>query len=268
MRTAALRAEGWAERRIRAAVATGELVRLRPGAYGAPGLPDDCLSAARVQGRVTCVSALALLGVFVLRADGVHVHVPRTASRLPVPDASIRRLHRRRLIRTPHPDALLVEVVDALADAVRCQAPRAAVATIDSALHLGLVRDDELDELFEALPARFRPLRVLVDGRAESGGESLLRLVVRSIGCRVELQVVIDGVGRVDMLLDGWLILECDSRAFHSEWSIQRNDRRRDLEAARRGYVTLRVIAEDVFLHPDAVRDAVAVLVRGRRPQR
>ena len=70
------------------------------------------------------------------------------------------------------------------------------------------------------------------------------------------------------MLLGGWLILECDSRAFHSEWSVQRNDRRRDLEAARQGYLTLRVIAEDVFSRPDAVREAVAALIRARRPQR
>lgn len=217
---------------------------------------------------MTCVSALALLGVFVLQTDGVHVHVPRTASRLPAADASIRRIHRRRLLRTPHPDALLVEPIDALADAVRCQPPRAAVASIDSALQLGVLRVDELDELFSALPARYRPLRRLVDGRAEAGGESLLRLIARGIGCRIELQVLIVGVGRVDMLLDGWLILECDSRAFHSEWSVQRNDRRRDLEAARQGYLTLRVIAEDVFSRPDAVREAVAALIRARRPQR
>ena len=168
IRTGALRADGWSERRIRAAVAAGDLARLRPGAYGHPWLPDPCRSAARIQGRVTCVSALALLGVFVLQTDGVHVHVPRTASRLPAADASIRRIHRRRLLRTPHPDALLVEPIDALADAVRCQPPRAAVASIDSALQLGVLRVDELDELFSALPARYRPLRRLVDGRAES----------------------------------------------------------------------------------------------------
>lgn len=268
IRTARLLAEGWSERRIRSAVDSGVLERMRPGAYVLPGLPEPCRSAARLQGRVTCVSALALLGVFVLEVDGVHVHVPRTASRLPPPDGTIRRVHRRRLLRSPHPDALLVEPIDAVAEAVRCQPPRAGVATIDSALNRGVIRVDELDELFAALPVRYRPLRRLVDGRAEAGAESLVRLIARSLGCRIELQVNIDGVGRVDLLLDGWLILECDSRAFHSEWSVQRNDRRRDLEAARRGYVTFRVIAEDVFLRPDAVREALAALVRHRPSRR
>ncbi len=264
MRTPALRAAGWTERGIRTAVAEGRLVRLRVGVYGAPGIPDACRAAAGAQGRVCCVTALRLLGVFVLDQGGTHVHIPRTASRLP-PLGGFARVHRRTLLRTPHPDALLVEPIDAVADAVMCQGPRSAIATIDSALHLGLLRIDELDELFAALPRRCRRVRTLLDPRAESGAESLVRLILRSIGCSFDCQVEIDGVGRVDFLVDGWLVIECDSRGFHADWDAQRRDRRRDLEAARRGLTTLRVIAEDVFWHPDAVREAIAGVLRTRR---
>ncbi|WP_292688325.1 MULTISPECIES: DUF559 domain-containing protein [unclassified Microbacterium] len=157
-----------------------------------------------------------------------------------------------------------VETLDALRQSVICQNPRAAIATIDSALHLGVIPHDDLDELFAALPRRHRRLRRLLDSRAESGAESLMRLILRTIGCRFDVQVSIDGVGRVDFLIDGWLIVECDSAAFHSSWEDQKRDRRRDQAAAARGFATYRPIAEDIMWHPDVVRAAVTGLLAAR----
>lgn len=202
-----------------------------------------------------------------LDSERIHVHAPRSASRLPKVSTvgSGPRVHRRALLRSPHPDDLAVSVLDALYDSVLCQAPRAAIATLDSALHHGLIDDDELDELFDALPRRYRRIRGLLDARAESGPESLMRLLLRSIGCVFVPQVEIAGVGRVDFLVDGWLIIECDSRAHHSEWASQRRDRRRDQAAAALGYATYRPLAEDLMWHQDAVRAAVVGLRRVTR---
>lgn len=161
----------------------------------------------------------------------------------------------------PEPDALSVEAFDAVVDAVRCQDPRAAIATIDSALHLHVLRVDELDELFDVLPRRYRRLRGLIDSRAESGPETLVRLMLRGLGCRVGVQVQIEGVGRVDLLVDDWLIVECDSRQFHSHWEAQREDRRRDLAAAERGYSTIRLTAEDIMWRPEVVLCALRGLL-------
>ena len=97
-------------------------------------------------------------------------------------------------------------------------------------------------------------LRALLDPRAEAGTESLTRLILRTIGCRFDLQVRIDGVGRVDFVVDGWLIIECDSREFHSSWEAHARDRRRDASALERGYATVRLLAVDVLENPDAVR--------------
>lgn len=116
---------------------------------------------------------------------------------------------------------------------------------------------DELDELFAALPNRYRALRPLLDPRAESGTETLVRLILRALGLRFEVQVDIRGVGRVDFVVQGWLIIECDSRAHHSDWEAQRRDRRRDLAAAEAGYVTLRLLAEDILWNPARVRAAI-----------
>lgn len=264
LRTRDLCAAGWSRRTIASEVASGRLIRLRGGAFCAPETPDDCVAAGRSRGRLTCVSELRRRGVFVLERTHVHIHVPETSSRLPAPRGT-RRIHRAELHRTPHPRSLSVTPFDALLHAVLCQPPRAALATLDSALHHGLLRYDELDELFSELPRRFRSLRRLVDPRAESGSETLMRLILRSLGCAFDVQVKIVGVGRVDFLVDGWLIVECDSKAFHSRWEDQLKDRRRDQDAAARGYATYRPVAEDIMWHADVVRSAVAGLIRARR---
>lgn len=91
-----------------------------------------------------------------------------------------------------------------------------------------------------------------------------MRLILKSIGCSFEVQVRIDEVGRVDFLVDGWLIIECDSESFHSSWADQKRDRRRDQAAAKRGFTTFRPIAEDIMWHPDVVREAILGLLRAR----
>lgn len=78
--------------------------------------------------------------------------------------------------------------------------------------------------------------------------------------------MTVRGVGRVDFVVDGWLIVECDSFAHHSDWEAQRRDRRRDQAAAALGYATYRPIAEDIMWHPELVRAALVGLTSaGRR---
>lgn len=203
------------------------------------------------------------MGVFVMAKTPLHVQIDVGASRLP-PRAEGVRYHWRRSC-APR-DALYADRIEAITEAVRCQGPREAIATLDSAIHLGFIDGSELELVFQRLPRRYRALRRLIDSRCESGSESLMRLILRTLGCEVDVQVVIRGVGRVDFVVDGWLIVECDSEAFHSTWEQVRRDRRRDLAAAALGYTTVRVIAEDVFFHRDEVRAALqSALAHGPR---
>ena len=269
---AELRALGMTGRAITAAVRAGELVRARRDRYLAADAPAPLVQAVHVGGRLGCLSLLALLGVFVFDAQGLHVHMERGDSRMrtahahsPLETRGHRRgirLHWHRLVEPPL--AGVVDIVDALIHAVRCQQPRFAIATLDSAIQRGVASSEQIDQVFAALPERFRVLRRFLDSRAESGTESLVRLMLVRLGCCVDAQVFLDRVGRVDLVVDGWLVIECDSHAHHSEWRQRLRDYRRDLELARQGYCVLRIVAEDILYREDDVFGGLAGLVGSR----
>ena len=269
---AQLLAGGMSRRGLARAVAQGSLLRVRRDRYMAAGASELLRQAVRIGGRLTCVSLLQLLSVFVFANDALHVHIPRGMSRLrSAADAKRRleprqartaRLHWLPLVCAEEITDSCVGVVDALAHAVLCQPARHAIATLDSALNKGLIQLADLAEVFSALPPRFTVLRALVDGRAQSGPETLVRLMARSLGCRVDLQVQFDGVGRVDLVLDGWLVVECDSKEFHESWRQQVKDRNRDLALAALGYATLRLTAAQIMYRPDEVLAALRGLLQ------
>lgn len=247
--------EGWTWRLLQAAVAGGSLHRARRDVYLEGGVDAHTLAACQVGGRLACVSELARWGVFVLDSRTLHVRVPAHGGRLRIGRRDV-RVH---WTDSPGDCRANDELLDAVTEAIVCQRPLEAVATLDSALHLGLLDEAGLAEVFARLPRRLHVLRGLIDPSSEAGSESIMRLVLRGLGCRVQTQVVIPGVGRVDLLVDGWLIVECDSEAHHGSWAQRRRDLRRDQTAASLGYVTYRPIAEDVFWH----REGVVAAVRG-----
>ena len=270
---AELLAQGLSPRTLTAAVRSGALIRARRGCYLPPDAPDDVVRAVRVGGRLTCLSLLQLLGVFVLANSRLHVHLFPDATRMRTPHdrkkrlyprkASGTRLHWHALPASPG-TATCTDVVVALVHAVLCQAPRAAVASIDSALNMGLITLEQVDSVFDLLPSKYAVLRLLVDGQAQSGPETLVRLMLLGLGCSVSLQVEFEDVGFVDLVVDDWLVVECDSKKFHSDWAQQLKDYRRDLTLARAGYVVLRLTAEDIMYRPEAVLAALRGVLKAR----
>lgn len=262
-----LLAGGATSREITAAIHDGRLIRPRRDRY----LPGDChpmmAEAVRLGGRVDCTSLLRLYDVFVLDDTRTHVRLPPHASRVAPPREGIVR----HWVDSSAPDeATVVPVIEALVHAVLCQPPRAAIATLDSAWHVRLVDEGDIAEVFQRLPRRFRRLRPLLDPRSEAGTETLVRLMLRGLGVAPELQVKIVGVGYVDFLVDGWLIIECDSAAHHSDWAARRRDIRRDAAAIRLGYVPLRLLADDILFHPEEVLALLREVLGGganRRPR-
>jgi hypothetical protein len=169
------------------------------------------------------------------------------------------------LIDPEHANEYSVGLLDALAQVARCQHPWHALASIDSALHAGLLTQAELREAFSRLPLRCRGLVELADGRAEAGQETVLRMIARSAGLQFELQVQIAELGRVDLLIEGCLVVEADSRLAHDGWDLHVRDRWRDLIAARHGYMSLRPAYQHTMWTPNLVRDAIVHLLDANR---
>ena len=84
---------------------------------------------------------------------------------------------------------------------------------------------------------------------------------MQAAGLHCELQVTVPGVGRVDMIVEGILVLEADSRLAHDGWELHVRDRDRDIDLARQGYMSLRPVYNRTMHYPNDVRDAALNLL-------
>jgi very-short-patch-repair endonuclease len=106
-----------------------------------------------------------------------------------------------------------------------------------------------------------------VDAMCGSRLETIVRLLLELLpGVTWETQVWIPGVGPVDFLVNGWLVLEPDGFAFHSNREHYRRDRRRGNRLAEDRFVQLRLTYEDVMYRRSALlRQIARVLANGPR---
>ncbi|HSK59759.1 MAG TPA: DUF559 domain-containing protein [Actinomycetospora sp.] len=93
-----------------------------------------------------------------------------------------------------------------------------------------------------------------VDARSESMPESFVRLALAGAGLRVEPQVLVRGVGFVDLLVERLVVVEIDGFAFHADRQAFDADRRRDRSAHAVGLRPLR------YTYQDAVTDIAATV--------
>lgn len=238
---------------VRRAIARGDLLRLRRDVYVSPAMPPRMQEALAVGGSLCCVSALAERGAWHPPARGLHLTVPHNASRLSRPRSEVHPVTVHwSMDEVARP---LTTVDDAIMRLLTCQPRPISIAVLDSALSAGIVSDERVREANARVPAVFRLSPSELDPRAESGIESLVRVAIRDAGLRVASQVVIPGVGRVDLLVEGRVIVEVDGREWHR--GEQERDYRRDLEALQRGYRVVRVDYEHAVAHEQLVVAAV-----------
>lgn len=249
------------------AVRSGELLRARRDRYALPGTERAILEAVRIGGLLSCVSAGDLHGIWVPDQPFTHVAMAREASRMRSPrdrfvslTADNRdgcELHWWPLI---DPDAARlhsVGVADALAHIIRCQSRMVAVAALDSALYESKISPADLDRIFAAIPAKFAALRNDIDCRCMSGIETNVRLLCLDAGVRCVPQVHFPGIGTVDFVLEGCVVVETDGHKGHTSDSEQKRDYDRDIALAARGYIVLRFNYRQVMFHPEAVLAAI-----------
>ena len=251
-------------------VASGRLLRVRKGWYASPVADPEEVRAVRVGGLLTCVSLARAIGLWTVPDVRLHVCTPGNASRSREPDARVPLVagnaavvrHWGHRLRPPNPGATRDSIHSALAHLVRCQPTVSAVVTLDSALNRRAIDSAGIAELFLALPERFRDVQRKVDGSSQSGLETMCRLALAARGLRVRTQVTIEGVGAVDVVVGDRLVIELDGGEFHSGPEVFANDRRRDLELARRGYRVLRLSFGQVMSDWDACEAVILRLVR------
>lgn len=231
-----LAALGYSQRDIRRAVEAHLLWPIRRSWVAHAGADWRATRAVALGGRLAAASAVASYGVWVTRPSGLWVQSAPTAARLPATKYGEHRLWSPEYF--PHSGDMRwrVSLPDSLVQAVRMSSPEDAIASLDSALNHGLLTQALADRIFAVLPRRYRRFAAHLNGLADSGLETLLRLAAEAEGWRVEVQVKIVGVGKVDLLIDGWLVVELDGAEWHDDELSQDEDSRREAELTLLGY--------------------------------
>ncbi|OZB77591.1 MAG: hypothetical protein B7X41_20845 [Microbacterium sp. 14-71-5] len=258
-RGAQLQRLGLSRRALADAVAQGRIRRIRSGVFAVPALSAAVAVAAAHGGASTCGAALRHHGVWVLDDPGApHVWLGRNG-----------RSH-------PHPGCVcvahffegptrfgVVDVETALLHLYRCVGDEAFFASFESAWRRGLLSRAARNRIRDALPDIARWLVDIARGDADSGLESLLRLRLHLLGIRLDCQVRIRGVGEVDFVIAGRLILEADGKENHDGRSARHKDLVRDAAASRLGYETLRFdYAQILYDWPTVQAAILAALTR------
>jgi len=159
----------------------------------------------------------------------------------------------------------VVSIVDALIHLVRCQSREIAVAALDSALYEKKIDARQLDLIFRSLPRKYARLRGEIDARAMSGIETILRLAIRDEGLHCSIQVTFPGVGVVDLVVEGCIVIEADGRANHAAHKHQERDYDRDLRLAMLGYTVLRFNYRQVMFEREQVLAALRMALANHR---
>jgi very-short-patch-repair endonuclease len=245
-------ARGHTGYQLTAAVRSGTIRRIRRGWYATPLAEVDQAEAVRVGGRVSHTSAARRYGFWSGFDTRLHVTVQRGSA----------RLRRRRRPRFDTPDNSDREVVvhwiapgrqdltskqtwcvgvsECLRGVVAIADRETAIACLETAMHVLGWSEDQIHRVFANASPRVQARAAQARRGPESGPESLVGQRLRRKGLHPVFQVQIPTVGRVDMLVDDWLVIEVDGRAYHSSPEQFERDRHRDARLVALGYTVLR----------------------------
>lgn len=253
---------------LRTAVAVGALQRHAPGFVVIPGTDAHVVRARHFRAHLTCLTAAQALGYPTWSTDQrTHIAVAadrgiRPSAVRPTTDVVV---HRKTSITPVTVDDLpLVHPAEVVACALTCLSALDAVTITDAALNR---RDTTREEVAELLTGRYsvtaRRRLAMAEPGCRSPLETRTRLALRSLGLRVEVAPVIEGIGETDLLVEGWLIVESDGYEFHSSNEQFEKDRHRDQRALAAGYVPIRLSAADVAEGDKAIQRTVSRALLG-----
>lgn len=237
---AELRTIGVTNERIAALARGGSVLTIGRFLVALPEARPEIVRAARLGARLACVSAARARGIWVFDDRRLHVSVPSSHSAVRSDGAApALRVHWTKRPLDLADTAAVESGRNMLFHVAQCQPLDLAVATFDSAVNKRLISQGELDGLAEARGGRFASVVEQVDGRADSGLESVMRVRLAWRGVRARPQVVVDG-HRIDLLIGRWLIIQCDGFEFHGDSAQRDRDLAQDNRFELSGHTVLR----------------------------
>jgi very-short-patch-repair endonuclease len=246
-----LLAAGLPPRALSAALGAGTLVRLRRSWYALPDTPYSHRVAIELGGRVGGLTAARSYGLWASESRSIHVswnpHGNITQSPLRAIDNVVR--HWRLLPDDGWHELWRESPRQVVAQVLLSEHHSCAVALVDSAMHCGLLTVAQVTQIAGALPARARRVLADMDGRADSGLESIARLWMRELGFDALVHPDIAGM-EVDLLVGRSLIIELDGEEFHSGPAAFEGDRRRDAILSAGGFIVIRFSYQQVMHDP------------------
>lgn len=265
-----LHSEGFTRGDLRRAVQHRLIIRVRQGWYTVPGVRPELIQAARVGGRLTCLSGIRLHGAWQYPTRSLHVSTAANSCRLREPTDKSKRLSVNAPVRVhwrdhePAGSRLMLPPSECLRDLIHCQSPEVVMTAVDSALHNGLIHLNQWQQVLSLAPAETQLAMAEPEPRCESGTETLTRIRLAPFNLPMRPQEHIPGVGRVDFLIGERLVIEVDGAEYHTDPERFEADRRRDAILSRLDYRVLRFSYRQVMFRWQEVQDAIlAAVVRG-----
>ena len=235
----------------------------RRGVLVLPDCRPELEAAIRHNARVTCASAAGHYGLWLRDPPAQH--------HLACNHGHGAGFVRHRTVRFDgHPTLPLAAVEDVVLHAMSCLALPASAAIATSAMRLHGVPLELLKaQLTADRSGQVRKALHQLDLRAESIVEVDTQYLFRTHGIGYDAQVYLPGIGRVDFLIEGFLILEVDGFAFHSSREAMRRDLGRNNASTLRGFAVLHYMPEHIWFEPERVLAEIReVLATHPRPAR
>jgi very-short-patch-repair endonuclease len=259
---------GHSQTAVRSAVGGKEIIRVRKGWYCLPSLGAQFQAAARVGGRLTCVSLAETMGLWIPpNAHGLHLAVTENAAQL----RSTADYHDRlasgtgsRVVVHWNDDRksgtrYATDLVSSLARIPACLDVESAFVLAESALFQRVLTPVEWSQVLARVTKVDRGRLATAGSASESGSESMFLFRSGGFGARVRQQVQL-GPDRVDFVIGDRLVIEIDSVAHHDPTE----DAKRDARLSILGYRVLRFMYSQIVHDWPRVHAAVvAAISRG-----
>ena len=260
-RTSQFLAAGFSRTEVARLAGSAGIRQPRRGVLALPECRPEFEAALWHNARVTCASAAGHYGLWLREPPAQH--------HLACNHGHGGGFVRHRTVRFgAHPALPVAAIEDVVLHAMTCLAPPASTAIATSAMRLHGVPLERLKA--QLIGDRSGPaLNALqqLDLRAESIVEVDAQHLFRTHGIGYDAQVYLPGLGRVDFLIEGFLIVEMDGCAFHSSRKALRRDLGRNNASTLKGFAVLRYMPEHIWFEPQRVLAEIrAVLGQPPRP--